>query len=108
MRIKWSSKEGNNSDSVEGLKSPLIKYIPPQTAPAFFKLMMQTLALAMVCHSIHQRFSLRIIAGDASGMWLALGRQHMWHEFCQGGKKKKKMSKSHEKTGRQMSETKLK
>lgn len=52
-------REGNNSDSAEGLKQLLIKYIP---------LMMQTLILATVCHSIHQQFSLRIIVGDASGM----------------------------------------
>lgn len=30
--------------------------------------MMQTLTLATDCHSIHQRFSLRIIVEDASGV----------------------------------------
>lgn len=66
-------REGNNSDSVRVFKKtkkttlPLIKYIPSQTAPAFLKAMMQTLTLATDCHSIHQRFSLRIIVEDASG-----------------------------------------
>lgn len=41
--------------------------MPSQTAPAFLKTMMQTLTLATDCHSIHQRFSLRIIVEDASG-----------------------------------------
>lgn len=36
-------REGNNSDSLRGLKLPLIKYIPLQTTAAFFKTVMQTL-----------------------------------------------------------------
>lgn len=34
---QMEQREGHNSDSVEGLKQPLIKYIPPQTAPAFLR-----------------------------------------------------------------------
>lgn len=61
--------EGHSSDSLQGLKLILIKYIPLQSTAAFFKTAMQNInRLATDCHSIHQWFSLRIIVGDASGM----------------------------------------
>ena len=46
-------REGNNSESVEGLKQPFSEYTPPQTVPAFFKTVTHTLMLAtgLSCYS---------------------------------------------------------
>lgn len=80
--------------------------MPSQTAPAFLKAMMQTLTLATDCHSIHQRFSLRIIVEDASG-----ARSVHLEDNTFGGEPpplKKKRENSQEKNGRKIRQTRLK
>ena len=73
LEDQMEQREGNNSDSAEGLKQPLIKYTPPQAAAAIFFFF-----LRLWCkHEYLPRFVTLFISdslwglllGDASGMW---------------------------------------